>query len=85
MAQALTAAGLPAKTPGRGDNAKPGDATHPGTKVANVEQQNYFVAAATKAVLPMLKARSKPFVMVYWSRDPDGSQHSGFKISAGMT
>jgi arylsulfatase A-like enzyme len=27
-------------------------------------------------VLPMLKARNKPFVLVFWSRDPDGSQHN---------
>ncbi len=31
---------------------------------------------ATKVVLPMFKARNKPFVLVYWSRDPDGSQHN---------
>ena len=24
----------------------------------------------------MLKARNKPFVMVFWSRDPDGTQHN---------
>jgi arylsulfatase A-like enzyme len=27
-------------------------------------------------VLPMFKARNKPFVLVFWSRDPDGSQHN---------
>jgi len=27
-------------------------------------------------VLPMFKARGKPFVLVFWSRDPDGSQHN---------
>ena len=31
---------------------------------------------ATKVVLPMFRARSKPFVLVFWSRDPDGSQHN---------
>ena len=31
---------------------------------------------ATKVVLPMFKARNKPFVLVFWSRDPDGSQHN---------
>ena len=40
--------------------------------VANVAQQDYFADVATKVVLPMFKARNKPFVMVYWSRDPDG-------------
>jgi hypothetical protein len=41
-----------------------------------VTQQDYFAAAVTKAVLPMFKARNKPFVLVFWSRDPDGSQHN---------
>jgi arylsulfatase A-like enzyme len=31
---------------------------------------------AAKVVLPMFKARNKPFVLVFWSRDPDGSQHN---------
>jgi arylsulfatase A-like enzyme len=26
-------------------------------------------------VLPLFKARNKPFVLVFWSRDPDGTQH----------
>lgn len=73
---AMTAAGLPLATPSRGDNGKSGDAKTPGTVVANTGQQNYLVDAATKIVLPMFKARNKPFVLVYWSRDPDGSQHN---------
>ena len=39
-------------------------------------QQAYFADVATKVVLPMFKARNKPFVLVFWSRDPDGSQHN---------
>jgi arylsulfatase A-like enzyme len=74
--KALAAATLPLATPGRGDNGKAGDAKTPGTTVANIEQQTYFADVATKVVLPMLKARNKPFVMVYWSRDPDGAQHN---------
>jgi arylsulfatase A-like enzyme len=31
---------------------------------------------AAKVVLPMFKARNKPFVLVFWARDPDGSQHN---------
>jgi arylsulfatase A-like enzyme len=72
----LEKAGLPAKTPARGDNAKAGDAKTPGTVVANVSQQAYFADVATKVVLPLFKARNKPFVLVFWSRDPDGSQHN---------
>ncbi|MEA2989911.1 MAG: hypothetical protein QOG83_2622 [Alphaproteobacteria bacterium] len=73
---ALVAAGLPLATPPRGANGDAGDFKTPGTTVANVEQQNYFVEVATKVVLPMFKARNKPFVLVYWSRDPDGTQHA---------
>ena len=76
VASRLAAMGLPAATPGRGDNGKAGNATTPGTLSANVMQQDYFAAAATRVVLPMLAERGKPFVMVYWSRDPDGSQHN---------
>ena len=72
---ALTAAGLPLATPGRGDNGRGGDFKTPGTTVANVVQQNYFADVAAKVVLPLFKARNKPFVLVYWSRDPDGTQH----------
>ena len=72
----LAAAGLPLKAPGRGDNGKAGDNKSPGTTVANLEQQKYFADAATKAVLPMMKERGKPFVLVFWSRDPDGTQHN---------
>ena len=71
----LTAAGLPLKAPSRGANGSRGDANKPGTLVANVEQQAYFAAVAAKVVLPLFKARNKPFVLVFWSRDPDGTQH----------
>jgi hypothetical protein len=76
VADALTAANLPLTAPGRGDNGKAGNATTPGTTAANVDQQKYFVDVATKVVLPMFKARNQPFLLVFWSRDPDGSQHN---------
>jgi hypothetical protein len=76
MKDALTKANLPLATPARGDNSKAGDAKTPGTTVANTAQQAYFADVATKVVLPMFKARNKPFVLVFWSRDPDGSQHN---------
>ncbi len=72
----LTAVGLPLVTPLRGANAKAGDAKTPGTLTANVVQQDYFASAATRAVLPLLADKHKPFIMVFWSRDPDGSQHN---------
>ena len=80
MKDALSAAGLPLVAPSRkdtpGDNSKAGDFKSPGTLVANVVQQKYFADAAAKVVLPMFKARNKPFVLVFWSRDPDGTQHN---------
>jgi hypothetical protein len=72
----LTKADLPLVAPSRGDNGKAGDASTPGTLVPNTAQQAYFADVASKVVLPMFKARNKPFVLVFWSRDPDGSQHN---------
>src|SRR3954467_15587167 len=69
-------AGLPLVTTPRGENSKAGDAKTPGTTTANVAQQAYMADVAAKVVLPMFKARNKPFVLVFWSRDPDGSQHN---------
>lgn len=48
----------------------------PRTAVPNIEQQKYLLAATTKAVLPILKSRGKPFLLLFWSRDPDASQHA---------
>ena len=76
MQAALTKAGLPLATPPRGENGKAGDAKTPGTLVPNTAQQAYFADVASKIVLPMFKERAKPFVLVFWSRDPDGSQHN---------
>jgi hypothetical protein len=76
MQDALAKAGLPLETPSRGDNGNAGDARTPGTSVPNIAQQAYFADIASKIVLPMFKARGKPFVLVFWSRDPDGSQHN---------
>jgi arylsulfatase A-like enzyme len=67
--QRLAAAQLPLQTPERGDNAKPG------TNVANVVQQAWLTDVVAKALLPMFKERDKPFVIVFWSRDPDATQH----------
>ena len=72
----LTALNLPLVAPTRGDNGKAGTDKTPGTTVANVIQQGYFADVAAKVVLPLFKARNKPFVLVFWSRDPDGTQHN---------
>jgi hypothetical protein len=76
MKDALTKANLPVTAPSRGANGDAGSATKAGTTAANTAQQAYFADVAAKVVLPMFKARAKPFVLVFWSRDPDGSQHN---------
>ena len=35
-----------------------------------------MMKATTRIVLPHFKESGKPFAMLFWSRDPDGSQHS---------
>ncbi|MBA3914301.1 MAG: alkaline phosphatase family protein, partial [Acidobacteriales bacterium] len=83
--QAIVAAGLANKTPDRSNdcgktdscnNGYSGDNTHPGTTSANITQQNYFANAVTKAILPKFTQDGRPFVLVFWSRDPDGTQHN---------
>jgi hypothetical protein len=71
---ALNAAGLPAAAPRRAQS--PGNSSSAGTHDTNSAQQQFFIAAATRAVLPLLQRRGRPFVLLYWSRDPDGTQHN---------
>ena len=76
VTERLKGASLPLAAPPRGANGSPGNVAKPGTLSANVVQQDYFASAATRVVLPMFKERNKPFVLVFWSRDPDGTQHN---------
>jgi len=71
---ALTDAGLGATPTPRSQPA--GTLSIPGTLEANVGQQKWFIDAATKVVLPAFIRSNRPFVLVFWSRDPDGSQHN---------
>ena len=75
MSDRLKAANLPPGAPPRGANANYGSMTTPGTLAANTVQQDYFAAVASRAILPLFKDRNKPFLLVFWSRDPDGTQH----------
>jgi hypothetical protein len=72
----IAAAGLPTASPSRGENDRMGDARTPGTLSANVDQQRWFLGVATQVLLPRFRDAGQPFVMVYWSRDPDGTQHN---------
>jgi hypothetical protein len=85
VAQALRDAHLPVVSPDRSNGAKPksekdnsftGNNSTPGTGAANTVQQQYFVDALTKAILPEFRNEKKPFLVVFWSRDPDGTQHN---------
>jgi hypothetical protein len=73
---AFARAGVLLNAPGRGDNGNFGAFDKPGTHVTNAVQQRYFMDVALKVVLPEFKAAHRPFFLVYWSRDPDGSQHN---------
>ena len=71
----------PLRTNGYGDsslanNGFVGDATNPGTHASNHVQQQWFADISTKVLLPKFAAEQKPFVFLFWSRDPDGSQHN---------
>ena len=57
-------------------NGLAGTNTTSGTTSPNTIQQNYFVDVLTRAILPTFNTEKKPFAAVYWSRDPDGSQHN---------
>ena len=76
VAGAIKAAGLDAMAPDRGLNTDPGTYNRSGVRVANVEQQTWFARVAADVLLPRFKAANQPFVMVFWSRDPDGTQHN---------
>lgn len=77
---ALGAAGLPGAAPPHG--APPADAGRPEAVHAGTPQQAWLLSAATRAVLPLLRQSGRPFLVVFWSRDPDGTQH-GQHDSAG--
>jgi hypothetical protein len=64
------------RAPRRRQNGVSGGCDSPGTMAANLLQQEWFTTVATDVVLPRFKATGKPFLMVFWSRDPDGTQHN---------
>jgi arylsulfatase A-like enzyme len=70
----LKAAGLPPAPPLRDQPV--GTNTAAGTLAANVAHQQWFADVATKAILPAFAKSAEPFVLVYWSGDPDQTQHA---------
>lgn len=85
ISAALTAASLSTTAPNRSNgcgatdqcnNGFSGNNATPGTTSANTVQQQYFADSLTKAILPTFVKNGQQFVAVFWSRDPDGSQHN---------
>ena len=86
LVQRLRREGIPAESPSRSNgygatsqynNGNSGDRARSGTLIANTGQQQWMVDVATRAILPMFaETPDKPFVLLYWSRDPDGTQHN---------
>ena len=76
VVEAIKAAGLAPMAPDRGLNTDPGSYIMPGVQVANVDQQDWFADVIAKVLLPRFRASGKPFMIVFWSRDPDGTQHN---------
>jgi arylsulfatase A-like enzyme len=48
----------------------------PATSIPDIEQEVYLMKAATRIVLPHFKEGGKPFILLFWSRDPDLTQHN---------
>jgi arylsulfatase A-like enzyme len=81
----LQQAHLPTEAPTRSNgygatsqynNGYTGDNARAGTLRPNIVQEQWFVDVTTEAILPMFEAEGdRPFVLVFWSRDPDGTQH----------
>ncbi len=78
--------GLPAEAPARNNgygvssqynNGFGGDVGRAGRLLPNAVQQQWFADVTSRAVLPLFEAEpEKPFAIVFWSRDPDGTQHN---------
>jgi predicted AlkP superfamily pyrophosphatase or phosphodiesterase len=56
----------------------------PSSQVPNIPQEVWLMKATTRIVLPHFKQSGKPFALLFWSRDPDMSQHNT-KDSLGET
>ena len=50
--------------------------TPPIRALPNRAQQDWFSAVATQVLLPLLQRSGKPFLLLYWSADPDSTQHN---------
>lgn len=51
----------------------------------NFVQQAYGASAVSQVLIPQLKYDGKPFAMLYWSRDPDVTQHGATDSEGTLT
>ena len=51
-------------------------AAAPKSGVPDIEQEVWLMKATDRIVLPHFQQTGKPFVLLFWSRDPDMSQHN---------
>ena len=59
-----------------------GGGSPPFTATPNLTQQAWLTALTTQVLIPGLRNAGKPFVLLFWSRDPDATQH-GAQDSSG--
>ena len=52
------------------------DAAAPRTTTPDYDQEVWLMKATTRIVLPHFAGGTKPFAMLFWSRDPDITQHN---------
>ncbi len=85
LVERLQKLGIPLDAPARNNgfaeksvyaNGNAGNAEKPGTLLPNYAQQQWMVDVTTRGILPMFAESDKPFVLLFWSRDPDASQHN---------
>ncbi len=73
---AIVTAGLSTDPKDHPSNGTMWSESKTGLKVANIAQQKWFTDVTTEVVLPRMVKTGQPFALVYWSRDPDGTQHN---------
>jgi len=53
----------------------------PFTSTPNLTQQAWLLSLTTQSLIPSLSNQAKPFVLIFWSRDPDATQHGAVDSS----
>lgn len=74
IARLLESAGLGVGPPARAQSAGTNDTR--GSLTPNVAHYRWLADATTRVILPKFVASGKPFALVFWSGDPDQTQHA---------